>query len=187
MSWDFSLQIFSWIIFPKPLKITPGPLHIFSKILRDILKWRCTTGINDTGGKFCHQFRWCCWHRWQICHRCQRRRWQITATGVSDTGGKQWEQYQTSDNLKWTWRKIYLYANSTVYYQRCQKMKTFLTEDFFRLTPVSTTPVVVHLELWISPRIFNKIRNGPNSIVRGLAETGPCREPDVKNLVALSL
>jgi hypothetical protein len=43
--------------------------------------------------------------------------------------------------------------------QRCQKeiMKTFLIEDFFHLPPVSLTPVVVHLELRISPRIYEKI------------------------------
>jgi hypothetical protein len=33
----------------------------------------------------------------KICHRCQRRQWQIAtggkfATSVDDTGGKQWEQ-----------------------------------------------------------------------------------------------
>jgi hypothetical protein len=36
------------------------------QIRGDICKSTCTTGINDTGGKF--------------------------ATGVNDTGGKQWEQ-----------------------------------------------------------------------------------------------
>jgi hypothetical protein len=41
------------------------------------------TGVNDTGSKF--------------------------ATGVNDAGGKQWEQYQTADNLKWTWRKKFIY------------------------------------------------------------------------------
>jgi hypothetical protein len=52
--------------------------------------------------------------------------------------------------------KNYLYANSTT--QRCPKeiMKTFLIEDFFHLPPVSTTQVV-HLELRISPRIFEKM------------------------------
>ncbi len=35
---------------------------------------------------------------------------------------------------------------------------------------VSTTPVV-NLELRISPRIFEKLRNGPNGILRGLGET----------------
>jgi hypothetical protein len=37
------------------------------------------------------------------------------------------------------------------------------------LPPVSLTPVV-HLDLRISPRIFEKIRNDPNAIIRGLGE-----------------
>jgi hypothetical protein len=37
------------------------------------------------------------------------------------------------------------------------------------LPPVSLTPVV-HLDLQISPRIFEKIRNDPNIIFRGLVE-----------------
>ncbi len=49
-------------------------------------------------------------------------------------------------------------------------IKTFLIEEFFHLPPVSTTSVV-HLELGISPRIFEKIRNGPSSILRGMGET----------------
>ncbi len=40
-----------------------------------------------------------------------------------------------------------------------------MIEDFFHLPPV------VHLELQISPRIFEKIRNGPTGILRGLGET----------------
>ncbi len=35
------------------------------------------TGVNDTGSKFCYHFPLCCWYRWQICHRYQRRRRQI--------------------------------------------------------------------------------------------------------------
>jgi hypothetical protein len=37
------------------------------------------------------------------------------------------------------------------------------------LLPVSLTPLV-HLDLRISPRIFEKIRNDPNVIIRGLGE-----------------
>ncbi len=49
------------------------------------------------------------------------------------------------------------------------------------------TPVV-NLELRISPRIFEKIRNGPNGILRGLGETDfHEKKPGVENLVALSL
>ncbi len=81
-------EIFCFILFhessfPKPLKITRGSFWMFSKIWGDIRKSMCTKGINDTGGKF--------------------------ATGINDTGGKQWEQYQTADNLKWTWRKKFIY------------------------------------------------------------------------------
>jgi hypothetical protein len=71
-------------------------------------------------------------------------------------------------NLK---AKIYIYVNSTT--QRCPNkiIKIFLLEGFFHLPPVSLTPSA-NLELRISPRIFEKIRNGPNGITRGLGETG---------------
>jgi hypothetical protein len=54
------------------------------------------------------------------------------------------------------------------------------------LPPVSLTPVV-HLELRISPRIFEKIRNVPNVIIRGLGEGNSWKKPEAKNLVTLSL
>ncbi len=57
----------------QPVSPNPrGPFRVFSKIRGDIRKSRCTTGINDTGGKFCHQFRQCF-------ARC--------TTGINDTGG----------------------------------------------------------------------------------------------------
>jgi hypothetical protein len=45
----------------------------------------------------------------------------------------------------------------------CWDLKVNMFEDFFHLPQVSTT-TVVHLELRISPRILEKIRNGPNGI-----------------------
>ncbi len=70
-------------------------------------------------------------------------------------------------NLK---AKIYIYINSTT--ERCPNtiIKIFPIEDFFHLPPVSATPVV-HLEQRISPRIFEKIRNGRIGILRCLGET----------------
>ncbi len=70
-------------------------------------------------------------------------------------------------NLK---AKMYICVNSTI--QRCPNkiIKIFLIADFSHLPPVSTTPVV-NLELRISPRIFEKIRNGPNGILWGWGET----------------
>ncbi len=47
----FCFRLFSWIISPKP-KITLWSFRKFSKFWGDICKWKCTTGINDTGGKF---------------------------------------------------------------------------------------------------------------------------------------
>ncbi len=67
---------------PKPLKITQGKFRIFRNLRR--------------------------YSQVKVHHRYQWRRWQI-ATGINDTGGKQWEQFQTADNLKWTWRKKYIY------------------------------------------------------------------------------
>ena len=86
-------------------------------------------------------------------------------------------------NLK---AKIYKYVNSTT--QRCANkiIKIFLLEGFFHLPPVLLTPVA-NLELQISPRIFEKNRNGPNGIIRGLGETGSRKKPEAKNLVTLSL
>jgi hypothetical protein len=70
-------------------------------------------------------------------------------------------------NLK---AKIYIYVNSTT--QRCPNkiIKIFMLEGFFHLPPVSLTSVA-NLELQISPRIFEKIRNGLNEILWGWGET----------------
>jgi hypothetical protein len=84
------------------------------------------------------------------------------AAGVNDTGCR-----HLKVSLK---AKIYIYVKSTT--QRCPNkiIKIFLLEGFFHLPPVSLTPVA-NLELRISPRIFEKIRNGRNGIIRGLGET----------------
>jgi hypothetical protein len=70
-------------------------------------------------------------------------------------------------NLK---AKIYIYVKFTI--QRCPNkiIKIFLIEDFFHLLLVSATPVV-NLELRISPKIFEKIRNGSNRTLWGWGET----------------
>jgi hypothetical protein len=77
-------------------------------------------------------------------------------------------------NLK---AKFYIYVNSTT--QRCPNkiIKIFQLEGFS----------VANLALRISPRIFEKIRNGPNSIIRSLGETDSRKKLEAKNLVTLSL
>ncbi len=57
-----------------------------------------------------------------------------------------------------------------------------MIEVFSHLPPGSTTPVV-HLQLRISPRIFEKNRNDPTGILRDLGETDSCKKPEVENLV----
>ncbi len=47
------------------------------------------------------------------------------------------------------------------------------------LPPASLTPVV-HLDLRISPRIFEKIWNDPNVIIRGLGEDDSWEKPEAK-------
>ncbi len=61
-----------------------------------------------------------------------------------------------------------------------------MIEDFLHLPPVSLTPVA-NLKLRISPWIFEKIRNDPNGILRGLGETDSWKKPEMENLVTLSL
>ncbi len=51
---------------------------MFSKIREDICKSRCTTGINDTGGKFASGTA-------GVVDTCGK-----FATGVNDTGGAPW-------------------------------------------------------------------------------------------------
>ncbi len=66
----FASGFFHESVSPQPHSIPLGPFRICSNIRGDIRKSRCTTGINDTGGKFATSF--VCWYRWQICHRYQR-------------------------------------------------------------------------------------------------------------------
>ncbi len=54
------------------------------------------------------------------------------------------------------------------------------------LPPLSFIPVV-HLDLRISPRIFEKIWNSPNGILWGWGETDSWKKPEAKILVTLSL
>ncbi len=175
----FASGFFHDSLSPKPLKITLGSFQIFSKILGRYSQvkvhhrcqqhlWQIAASIKDTGGKFCHQFRLCCWHRGQICYRRQWHRWQIMGT-IS---------YCRHPKVNFK-AKIYIYVSSTTQRWPNKIVRIFLVEDF-------STPVA-NLELRISPRIFEKIRNGFNGILWGCGETDSWKEPEVKNLVTLSL
>ncbi len=104
----FFFRFFSWITFPQ------APENK-SRVIR------CTTGVNDNCGKCCHQFPLCCWHRGQICYRCQQYRRQIMGT-ISGCR-------HLKVNLK---AKIYIYINSTT--NRCPNkiINIFLLEALSR-------------------------------------------------------
>jgi len=70
--------------------------------------------------------------------------------------------------------------------QNCPRYQLHRWQIVRPISLVSLTPVA-NLELQISPRIFEKIRNDPNGILRGLGETDPGKKPEVENLVTLSL
>jgi hypothetical protein len=108
VSRDFLLQVFFMNHLP------PSPIIIISKIRGDIGKSRCTTGVNDTGGKFatggkfCHQFPLCCLHRWQIMWAisgCRHLKVNLTA-------------------------KIYIYDSSTTQRWTNKIIIIFLIEDW---------------------------------------------------------
>ncbi len=175
----FCFWFFSWISFlpapEHPIRTVSNFSEKFTRIFASQILPPVSLvllPVSTTPVAKCHRFQR---HRRQICHRCQWHRWQTMGT-ISG-----WRYLKV--NMK---AKIYIYVNSTI--QRCPNkiIKIFLIEDFFHLPPVSLTPVV-NLELRISPRILEKIRKGPNGILRGWGETDSWKKPEVENLVALSL
>jgi len=63
-----------------------------------------------------------------------------------------------------------IFLNARFEQASCQSVGARYALHFYNfIPPVSLTPVV-HLDLRISPRIFEKIRNDPNVIFRGLGE-----------------
>jgi hypothetical protein len=124
-----------------PASTTPGAYFATSFTSVVDTGGKFATRVNDTGGKF--------------------------ATGVNDTGGKQWDYDQAADTLNWNWRQKCIYMLTLLSKGVPTKLLQFFWLNiFFHLPPVSATPVV-NLELRISPRIFEKIRNGPNGIFWG--------------------
>ncbi len=65
----FTSDFFHESSSPKPLKITLRAIRFFWENSRRYFQG--APGINDnTGGKFCHMYCWCCQYQWQICQRC---------------------------------------------------------------------------------------------------------------------
>ncbi len=114
---------------------------------------------------------------------CSLILFQLFATGVNDTGGKfAAGVVDTSGNLPPA--SLTLAANlppvsltpvanlppvSTTQGELVAKFAARGFDTVANLSPVLLTPVV-HLDLQISPRIYEKIRNYPNVNIRGLGE-----------------
>ncbi len=164
MSRDFLLLVFHESVSSKPLIIPIGPFRIFSRIRGDFRSSRLATGVVYTGGKF--------------------------ATDVVDASGR----YHGLNNASETGGKI------------CRRWRWYRWQNCRRdsllpvaiLPPVSLTPVanlppvslipVVHLDWRVSPRIFEKIRNGLNGILWGWGGNWFIKKTDSKKyLVTLSL
>ncbi len=152
----FCFWFFSWISFPQAPEYTIRVVSNFFENSRRYSQLKVDHRYQRHRWQICHRYQR---HRRQVCHRCRWYRWQ-TMRLISGWGG-------LKVNLK---AKIYIYVNSTI--QRCPNkiITIFLIKDFFHLPPVSATPVV-KLELRISPRILEKIRNGPNGILWGWGVT----------------
>jgi hypothetical protein len=119
------------------------------------------TGVNDNGGKFAAGVVDTCGNLPPVSLTLVA----YFATGVVNTGGK--------------------FAASVVDTPAAILPPVSLT-PVANLPPVSTTSVV-HLDLRISPRIFENTQNDPNVIFRGLEEGDSWKKPEAKNLVTLSL
>ncbi len=96
----------------------------------------------------------------KVCHRCQRHRWQMEKTF----------KQKNFNNFVWT----PLGSRVNIYINFCLQVHFKVSAAWYccrYLPPVSTTPVslipVVHLDSRISPRIFEKFRNGLNGTLWG--------------------
>ncbi len=182
----FCFRFFSWITFPQHnniriiLNLSQVKVHHWCQRHQ----WQIAAGINDTGGKFCHQFPLCCWHRWQILPPVPlvlltpvANLPPVLLTPVSNNGNN--IRLQTSES-ELEGKNLYI---CFLFYPKVTKqiIKIFQIEDFFHLSPVSLTPVA-NLELRIS-----RIRNSLNGILWGWGETDSWKVPEAKNLVTLSL
>ncbi len=146
------ISFFSWVSFPQAPEYTSvlGPFRIF------IRSSRCTTGVVDTGGKWKKSsiikvLIILCGHLWEV---------ELT--------------YRCIFAFKFTLR-----SHSAAWYcsHYLPPVSTTLAKLVARLPPVSLIPVV-HLDLRISPRIFEKILNGPTRILWGWGETDSWKKPE---------
>jgi hypothetical protein len=117
----FCFWFFYESVSPQPQSILLGPFRIFPKIRGNIRKSWCTTGNNDTGGKFATG----------VNHTGGN-----IAAGINDTGSK----FATGINQN---RRQILPPVSLVLLTAVANLPPVLTIPAANLPPVSTTPVAI--------------------------------------------
>jgi hypothetical protein len=85
--------------FPPAPEYSITTISNFSKICGDIRNSRCTTDINDTGGKFATTVN-NTGSKMPPVLTTQAANFSTSFNSVADTSGKQWRQYQAADTLK---------------------------------------------------------------------------------------
>ncbi len=159
----FCFRFFSWITFPQAPENNTRVITNFSNICGDIRKSRCTTGVNDNGGKLP-----------PVSTTPAANLPQASLTQVANNGTISGCRH-LKVNLK---AKIYIYVSSTTQRWPNKIIKIFLIEDFFHLTPVA------NLEL---RKFSKKFKTVLMEYSGGWGETDPWKEPEAKNLVTQPL
>ncbi len=155
--------------FPPSPRDPLRQLWIFSKIRRDILFASQGAPPVSTTPVANFQFRYCCWHRQQICRRYHWHRLQIC---------HRYQQHRQNSvlNLTPVWLIPVAICHRCCWYRQqfCRRCHQCCWHRWCTLTDEYL-------------QIFEKIRNGPNGILWGWAETDPWKKPEAKSLVALTL
>ncbi len=94
----FLLPILPWTIFPEAPE---NNFRVLSNFFENSRKSRCTIGINNTGGKFCHHDSWC------RCLSCEYLRREFSKTGLLGYSGA-WGQLIHEKEFKVGERKLHL-------------------------------------------------------------------------------
>ncbi len=159
----FDFWFFSWISFPQAPEYTIWAVSNFFENSRRYSQL-----------KVCHR---CRWHRWQMQNIFNHKSFNYLVCTPREVE----ETYRNIFAFKFTLRSQQPNIVPFICH-RCRRhrwqvslipaaiLPPVLLIPVANLPPVSLIPVV-HLDLRISPRIFEKIRNGPNGILWGWGET----------------
>ncbi len=165
---DFRLLVFLMIKFPPStwVYVPLRPFQIFSKIRGDIRGLRCTTGVD--GGK---------WKKSSI-RKILGSKINIYINFCLQVHFKEsaaWYCFHVLPPVSTTLVKLVAkFAAGVV--DTSGKFATAVVDTASNLPPVVSLIRMVHLDLRISPRIFENIWNGLNWILWGWGKTDPWKK-----------